>query len=65
MTPEELENRLINFSVINIDISGSLKKNNAGNHLSGQIARSGTSPVLNYGEARGAEMRSIHELLIN
>lgn len=27
----------------------------AGNHISGQIIRSGTSPALNYGEAQAAE----------
>ncbi|MCK4447427.1 MAG: four helix bundle protein [Candidatus Marinimicrobia bacterium] len=29
----------------------------AGNHLSGQLARSGTSVSLNYGEAQSAESR--------
>lgn len=32
-----------------------MKKNYAGNHLAGQIIRSGTSPALNYGEAQSAE----------
>ena len=32
-----------------------LEKNYAGNHLAGQIIRSGTSPALNYGEAQSAE----------
>ena len=31
------------------------KGNYAGNHLGGQIIRSGTSPALNYGEAQSAE----------
>ena len=66
MTPEELENRLINFSVRIIELSGHLKKNYAGNHLSGQIVRSGTSPALNYGEARSAESKKdfVHKVKI-
>ena len=57
MTPDELEQRLIDFAVAIIDISGNLKRNYAGIHLSKQIIRSGTSPALNYGEARSAESR--------
>ena len=66
MTPDELENRLINFSVRIIDLSSNLKKNYAGNHLSGQIIRSGTSPALNYGEARSAESKKdfVHKVKI-
>ncbi len=38
----------------------------AGNHLSGQLIRSGTSPALNYGEAQSAESRKdfIHKMKI-
>ena len=52
MIPEELESRLIDFAVSVISISDCLKSNYAGVHLSKQIVRSGTSPALNYGEAR-------------
>lgn len=55
MTRQELEQRLINFAVLIIEISDSLLKTKAGNHLSSQIARSGTSPALNCGEAQDAE----------
>lgn len=38
----------------------------AGNHLSGQLVRSGTSPALNYGEAQSAESRKdfIHKIKV-
>jgi four helix bundle protein len=38
-----------------------------GNHIAGQIIRSGTSPAPNYGEAQSAESRSdfIHKMKIS
>jgi four helix bundle protein len=38
----------------------------SGNHLAGQLIRSGTSPSLNYGEAQGGESRKdfIHKIKI-
>jgi four helix bundle protein len=51
----ELENRLIDFSVLIIDIFNELPDTKAGNHLAGQLIRSGTSPALNYGEAQSGE----------
>ncbi|MCD4697047.1 MAG: four helix bundle protein [Bacteroidales bacterium] len=47
----DLEERLIDFAVLIISISESLPNTRAGNHIAGQIVRSGTSPALNYGEA--------------
>jgi four helix bundle protein len=43
-----------------------MSKSYAGNHLSGQLLRSGTSPALNYGEAQGGESRKdfIHKIKI-
>ena len=55
MTPQELENRLINFSSRIIKLVSALPNEPVGKHLGGQLLRSGTSPALNYGEARGAE----------
>jgi four helix bundle protein len=52
---QELENRLIDFAATIIIVASKFEKNYAGNHLSGQIIRSGTSPALNYGEAQSAE----------
>ena len=66
MTPDELEERLVNFAVEIITISDNLKRNNSGRNMSNQITRSGTSPALNYGEARSAESRKdfIHKVKI-
>ena len=66
MTRKELEERLINFAVMAIEISESLLKTKAGNHLSGQLARSGTAPALNYGEAQDAESDNdfVHKMKI-
>jgi four helix bundle protein len=49
-----------------IQISESLNNTRAGNHIGGQLVRSGTSPALHYGEAQSAESRNdfIHKLKI-
>ena len=62
----DLEERLIDFAILIIEISESLNNTRAGNHISGQIVRSGTSPALHYGEAQSAESRNdfIHKLKI-
>jgi four helix bundle protein len=62
----DLEERLIDFAVLIIEISESLNNTRAGNHLSGQIVRSGTSPALHYGEAQSAESRNdfVHKLKV-
>ena len=46
---------MIDFAAIIIIVASKFEKNYAGNHLAGQIIRSGTSPALNYGEAQSAE----------
>jgi len=62
----DLEERLIDFAVMIIEISESLNNTRAGNHIEGQLLRSGTSPALHYGEAQSAESRNdfIHKLKI-
>ncbi|MFO7828565.1 MAG: four helix bundle protein [Bacteroidales bacterium] len=55
MNKSELEERLVNFAVLIVDIVNEMPNTKAGNHLSGQLIRSGTSPALNYGEAQGGE----------
>lgn len=62
----DLDERLIIFASGIIDISEVLPKTFAGNHLAGQLVRSGTSPALNYGEAQSAESRNdfIHKMKI-
>ena len=61
-----LEDRLVDFAVIIIEISDNLKSSKAGNHLGNQIMRSGTSTALNYGEAQSAESRKdfIHKMKV-
>ena len=55
MNQTELEQRLIEFAVKIIDLCDSLPNTRSGIALGNQLVRSGTSPALNYGEARGAE----------
>ena len=61
---QQLEERLINFAVLVIDVVNRSPDDRVGSHLGGQLLRSGTSPALNYGEALGAESRKdfIHKL---
>lgn len=62
----DLEERLIKFSLIVIEISELLPNTVAGRHMGGQLVRSGTSPAFNYGEAQSAESRKdfIHKMKI-
>ena len=66
MNKFELEERLINFAVLIIEIVNELQNTKAGNHLGGQLVRSGTSPALNYGEAQSGESRKdfIHKIKV-
>ena len=63
----DLEERLISFAVRIIRTADSLSKSKVGQHISGQIIRSGTSPAPNYGEAQSAESRAdfIHKMKIS
>ncbi len=67
MKPQELEDRLIDFAVMVIGVVEALPVTKAGNHIAGQLVRSGTSPAPNYGEARSAESRKdfIHKMKIS
>ncbi|HEX7577790.1 MAG TPA: four helix bundle protein, partial [Verrucomicrobiae bacterium] len=62
----DLEDRLLEFASAVIDLSDSLPATRAGNHIAGQLLRSGTSPYPNHGEAEAAESRDdfIHKLKI-
>ncbi len=62
----DLEDRLVDFSVLIIEIANEMPNSKAGNHLAGQIIRSGTSVALNYGEAQGGESRKdfIHKMKV-
>jgi four helix bundle protein len=63
----DLEDRLIDFAVRIIRIAEALPKTKVGNHIAGQIIRSGTSPASNYGEAQSAESRPdfIHKMKVS
>ena len=52
MRKYDLEDRLVEFCAAIIDVSVSIKSDFIGEHLSKQLARSGTSAALNYGEAQ-------------
>ena len=62
----DLEERLLEFATAVIDLSEKLPNSRAGNHIAGQILRSGTSPYPNHGEAEDAESREdfVHKLKI-
>ncbi|MBS9524871.1 four helix bundle protein [Litoribacter alkaliphilus] len=62
----DLEERLINFAVLVIDLTENIEQSKAGNHLAGQLLRSGTSPALNYGEAQSGESKRdfLHKIKI-
>jgi four helix bundle protein len=61
-----LEQRLIDFAVLTLEISERMPDTRGSNHLSGQLVRSGTAPALQYGEAQSAESRKdfIHKMKV-
>ena len=66
MNKFDSEERLVEFSVLIIEIVNEMPNSKAGNHLSGQLVRSGTSVALNYGEAQSGESRKdfIHKMKV-
>ena len=62
----DLEERLIDYSVLISELVEKLPNNKLCIYLGGQIIRSGVSPALNYGEAQSAESSNdfIHKLKI-
>ena len=60
----DLNERLIDFAVIIIELLEKVIKSPAGNYLADHMMRAGISPSLHYGEAQGAESRKdfIHKL---
>ena len=63
----DLEERLLEYSVLIIKIVEQLPNTRVGNHVAGQLLKSGTSPYPNHGEAQAAESARdfIHELRIS
>ena len=60
----DLEDRLLEFTAALLKLVDALPTSRAGNHISGQLLRCGTSPFANHGEAQAAESRKdfIHKL---
>jgi len=60
----DLQERLIDLAVRVIKLCESLPNTFTGQHIAGQLIRSGTSAAPNYGESLGAESRAdfIHKL---
>lgn len=63
---DNLEERLIDFAVLMIQLCDQLPGTPAGRHVAGQLLRSGTSPAPNYAEGRGAESKRdfVHKLRV-
>ena len=63
----DLEERLFEYSVRIVKIIEQLPNTKAGNHVVGQLLKSGTSPYPNHGEAQAAETPKefIHKLRIS
>ncbi len=63
----DLQDRLIDFAVRVMNVVEALPNSRIGNHIGGQLSRSGTSPAPNYGEARSAESRKdfLHKMKIS
>lgn len=53
----DLSERLVAYAADVIALAESLPDSRAGNHIAGQLLRSGTSPAPNYSEAEAAESR--------
>jgi len=59
-----LEDRLLNYSVMIIHLIDKLDRSISARHIGSQLLRSGTSPLFNHGEAQGAESQNdfIHKM---
>ncbi len=62
----DLEERLIDFVVLTIQVVQALPNDKVCSHLGNQLLRSGTSPAPNYGEALGGESKRdfLHKIKI-
>ena len=63
----DLEERLLIYSADIIKLVEKLPDTRSGNHIAGQLLRSGTSPYPNHGEAQAAESQNdfIHKLKVS
>lgn len=55
---DELEERLIDFSVRVTKVVAQLPGSSVGRHIADQLTRCGTAPAPHYAEARGAESKA-------
>src|SRR6185369_14609769 len=62
----DLEARLLDYAAQVIRVTERFPDTRAGNHVAGQLLRSGTSPVPNHAEAQAAESRNdfVHKFSI-
>jgi len=62
----DLEDRLLTYAAEIIRLTEGLPHTRSGNHVAGQLLRSGTSPLPNHGEAQAAESRHdfVHKMSI-
>jgi four helix bundle protein len=62
----ELSDRLLDFAIRVATVAENLPSTRLGQHVAGQIVRSGTSPAANYEEACGAHSKKdfVHKLRI-
>jgi four helix bundle protein len=62
----DLEERLLEYAARIVRLVEKLPNTRAGNHVAGQLLRSGTSALPNHAEAQGAESRKdfVHKLKI-
>ena len=62
----DLEDRLVKFAIMIIEVCDLLPNTKAGNNLEHQLSKSGTAPALMYGEVQAAESRAdfIHKMKI-
>jgi four helix bundle protein len=62
----DLEDRLLEYAARIIRLCEKLPTKRSGNHVGGQLRRSGTSPLPNHGGAQAAESRDefIHKMSV-
>ena len=62
----DLEQRLLDYAARVVRLAEQLPNTRSGNHVAGQLLRSGTSPLANHGEAQSAESKKdfVHKMKV-
>lgn len=62
----DLEDRLVKFAIVALEVCELLPNTRAGQHLEHQLSKNGTAPALLYGEVQAAESRAgfIHKMRV-